>query len=97
GAPTLAATVISRASLENIFDLAASWRPLRCMMFLNCEWPAMTLLRGFPSYVDEWPAYREIAAIRPEARRQGCRRDFSLPPTARGSTLSRRGQARGRP
>jgi len=21
--------------------LAASWRPLRCMMFLNWEWPAM--------------------------------------------------------
>src|SRR5690606_33204947 len=47
GAPILAATVISRASFENIFDLAASWRPFRCMMFLNCEWPAMTLPRAF--------------------------------------------------
>src|SRR5690606_34076051 len=44
GAPIFAATVISRASLENIFDLAASWRPLRCMMFLNCEWPAIAPL-----------------------------------------------------
>jgi hypothetical protein len=30
--------------LENIFDRTASWRPLRCMMFLNCEWPAMAPL-----------------------------------------------------
>jgi hypothetical protein len=22
-------------------DFWASWRPLRCMMFLNWEWPAM--------------------------------------------------------
>ena len=41
GAPILAATVISRASLENSFDFWASCRPLRCMMFLNWEWPAM--------------------------------------------------------
>src|SRR4051794_22878213 len=41
GRPILAATVISRASLEKSFDRMASWRPLRCMMFLNWEWPAM--------------------------------------------------------
>src|SRR5690606_16736989 len=41
GMPDFAATVISRASLENIFDRTASCRPLRCMIFLNCEWPAM--------------------------------------------------------
>jgi hypothetical protein len=41
GRPIFAETVISRASLPNSFDLAASWRPLRCMMFLNCECPAM--------------------------------------------------------
>src|SRR4051794_23444164 len=40
GRPILAATVISRASLPNTFDLMASCRPLRCMMFLNWEWPA---------------------------------------------------------
>src|SRR3954453_19864499 len=40
GRPILADTVISRASLPNTFDLMASWRPLRCMMFLNWEWPA---------------------------------------------------------
>src|SRR5579871_893733 len=41
GVPNLAATVISRASLPNSFDFWASCRPLRCMMFLNWEWPAM--------------------------------------------------------
>src|SRR5882757_4029778 len=41
GWPILAATVISRASLPNNFDFWASCRPLRCMMFLNWEWPAM--------------------------------------------------------
>src|SRR4029453_7209751 len=41
GWPILAATVISRASLPKSFDFWASWRPLRCMMFLNWEWPAM--------------------------------------------------------
>src|SRR5947209_18069393 len=46
GWPILAATVISRASLENSFDFWASWRPLRCMMFLNWEWPAMRGLLG---------------------------------------------------
>ena len=50
GMPILAATVISRASLENIFDLTASWRPLRCMMFLNCEWPAMAPLVVNPDF-----------------------------------------------
>src|SRR5881397_2083043 len=40
GRPILADTVISRASLPNTFDLMASCRPLRCMMFLNWEWPA---------------------------------------------------------
>ena len=37
GLPILTATVISRASLANSLERAASWRPLRCMMFLNCE------------------------------------------------------------
>src|SRR5215467_6781556 len=48
GRPSLAETVISRASLPNSFDLAASCRPLRCMMFLNWECPAMisSAMRG---------------------------------------------------
>src|SRR5215475_4625804 len=46
GTPSLAATVISRASLENNLERTASWRPLRCMMFLNWECPAMT---SFPA------------------------------------------------
>src|SRR6185369_14673588 len=41
GRPDLAATVISRESLENSLDRALSARPLRCMMFLNLECPAM--------------------------------------------------------
>ena len=41
GMPDLAATVISRESLENSLDRWASARPLRCMIFLNFECPAM--------------------------------------------------------
>src|SRR3569833_1408152 len=41
GTPSLAATVISRASLENTLERAASLLPLRNMMFLACEWPAI--------------------------------------------------------
>src|SRR5215470_7411573 len=41
GRPSLADTVISRASLENNCERTLSWRPLRCMMFLNWECPAM--------------------------------------------------------
>src|SRR4051812_24555558 len=41
--PDLAATVISRDSLENALERAASARPLRCWMFLNFECPAMAL------------------------------------------------------
>src|ERR1044072_6534504 len=40
GRPILAATVISRDSLPNSLERTASCRPLRCMMFLNWEWPA---------------------------------------------------------
>ena len=46
GWPILAATVISRASFENSFDFWASCRPLRCMMFLNWECPAMRVSFG---------------------------------------------------
>src|SRR5215203_2018455 len=53
GAPILAATVISRASLLNSFDFWASCRPLRCMMFLNWECPAMRSLFGIRSGWDD--------------------------------------------
>src|SRR5258707_7688445 len=46
GRPDLAATVISRESLENSFERAESARPLRCMMFLNLECPAMVRRGG---------------------------------------------------
>src|SRR6266436_3267857 len=50
GMPSLADTVISRASLPNSLDFTLSCRPLRCMMFLNWECPAMasTLARPGP-------------------------------------------------
>ncbi|MNE21029.1 hypothetical protein D3C80_1141770 [compost metagenome] len=41
GMPDLAATVISRDRREKSLERTASARPLRCMMFLNFEWPAM--------------------------------------------------------
>src|SRR5258707_276991 len=43
GLSSLAATADSRASLLNSLDFTASCRPLRCMMFLNCECPAISL------------------------------------------------------
>src|ERR1700746_2538122 len=46
GVPSFAETVISRASLPNSFDFWASCLPLRCMMFLNWEWPAMGVSSG---------------------------------------------------
>src|SRR3546814_6722277 len=46
GAPILAATVISRDSLENRLERFLSCAPLRCMMFLNLEWPAMRFRYG---------------------------------------------------
>src|SRR4051812_49636967 len=41
GRPIFAATVISRASFEKTLERTASTLPLRCMMFLNCECPAI--------------------------------------------------------
>src|SRR6187549_2301303 len=41
GMPDFAATVISRESLENAAERFLSCAPLRCMMFLNLEWPAI--------------------------------------------------------
>src|SRR5215211_12022 len=54
GRPILAATVISRASLPNSLERIASCRPLRCMMFLNWEWPATAAseARAFSDEVD---------------------------------------------
>ena len=41
GMPDFAATVSSRESLEKAADRFLSCAPLRCMMFLNLEWPAI--------------------------------------------------------
>src|SRR3978361_670755 len=60
--PILAATVISRASLPNILERTASTRPLRCMMFLNCEWPAIahSLRRRRPPGLDARVRSRDL-------------------------------------
>ena len=42
-APARVATVSSRINLENTLARFASCAPLRYMMFLNCEWPAISL------------------------------------------------------
>ncbi len=44
GTPALAASVMSRESLENSLDRILSWRSLRNWMFLNFEWPAMVAI-----------------------------------------------------
>ena len=41
GRPDLAASVMSRESLEKIFERFLSCAPLRNWMFLNFEWPAI--------------------------------------------------------
>ncbi|BAE52025.1 hypothetical protein amb3221 [Paramagnetospirillum magneticum AMB-1] len=41
GMPDLAETVSSRISLVKTLARLASCAPLRCMMFLNCECPAI--------------------------------------------------------
>src|SRR5882762_9621018 len=58
GWPILAATVISRASLLNSLDFWASCRPLRCMMFLNWECPAIRSLSEFVRGISGWKARR---------------------------------------
>src|SRR5271154_131834 len=63
GVPSLAETVISRASLPNNFDFTASCRPLRCMMFLNCEWPAIVHSLRLSRHVI-FPPLRERNTIR---------------------------------
>src|SRR5262245_38490848 len=94
GMPSFAATVISRASLPNSFDLAASCRPLRCMMFLNCEWPAMLFSsrppRAGPCALDEavkWVdvgRYRARAAQNPDCAVSAIQ-ELTLPATPAGS------------
>src|SRR5882724_7834312 len=64
GWPSLAATVISRASLPNNFDFWASCRPLRCMMFLNWECPAMQSLSGIVGE-RKWGWKRGVTGRRP--------------------------------
>src|SRR5688500_16533840 len=63
--PSLAATVTSRASFEKSFALMASCRPFRCMMFLNCEWPAIAVI--FRSFGGNRPGYRPPHRDRPAA------------------------------
>src|SRR3954470_22445664 len=49
GRPILAATVISRASLENRLERFLSCAPFRYMMFLYLLWPAIAARPSFQS------------------------------------------------
>src|SRR3546814_11116463 len=60
GRPILAATVISRLSFENKAERFLSCAPLRCMMFLNLEWPAMARVSLFS--LGRWAAPNRPAA-----------------------------------
>src|SRR5260221_336602 len=89
GWPILAATVIPRASFENSFDFWASCRPLRCMMFLNWECPAMRSLSGFVRDEMGWKARR----YRPwPGQNQRFAPDFRSPP--RVAPIARAGRHR---
>src|SRR5438270_3543023 len=83
GRTILAATVISRASLPNTFDLIASCRPLRCMMFLNWEWPAKRASSEFVT-ADFGARYRSVRRGNPHSdlilRRRRSRRLEGWPP-----------------
>src|SRR3954452_15245326 len=69
GMPILAATVISRLSLENMPERFLSCAPLRCMMFLNLEWPAIALSRNRVARLRPAAAFRAMAAGRKNGRR----------------------------
>src|ERR1700744_4828418 len=66
GRPALAATVISRASLEKSLERSLSCLPLRNMIFLNWLWPAICHSwlvarparprRGLPLFLADAPA-----------------------------------------
>src|SRR5580704_12003701 len=71
GVPSFAETVISRASLPNNFDFAASCRPLRCMMFLNCEWPAIVHSLHLSRHLI-FPPLRKRNTVRQARGRIGC-------------------------
>src|SRR5467141_564527 len=87
GWPIFAATVISRASFENSFDFWASCRPLRCMMFLNWECPAMRSLSGFVRDEMGWKARR----YRPRpGQNQRFAPDFLSPPRVAPRARARR-------
>jgi len=68
GVPSLAATVISRANLPNSLDFWASCRPLRCMMFLNWECPAMRSLFRIRPGCEGWKARRYRPGTRQNQR-----------------------------
>src|SRR5512140_2198808 len=63
GRPDLAATVTSRESLENSLERALSARPLRCMMFVNLECPAMVPFAG-----DQGMGRSPVLALPPSVR-----------------------------
>src|ERR1700683_2461898 len=84
GRPILADTVISRASLPNSLDFTASCRPLRCMMFLNCECPAIARFPVLPEHHCEEPT-DPARSGRPDDRL----RDEAIHPVPKGPGLLR--------
>src|ERR1044072_6010679 len=70
GTPILAATVISRESLENIAERFLSCAPLRYMMFLYLLWPAIAA-HPFPAI---------FRSAEPEGRLVGVEQGFRFLP-----------------
>src|SRR5271165_1774127 len=70
GSPERAAVVSSRMILVKTLARFLSCAPLRYMMFLNCEWPAIDLYAAFRRHYGRTPAggltiqYGRIAAPR---------------------------------
>src|SRR3569833_3263166 len=76
GMPIRAATVISRLSFENRFERFLSCAPLRYMMFLYLEWPAMAV--AWSCGLNGWaPLHRAVRSEQP------------LPPSPRGEKKGR--------
>src|SRR6476646_169723 len=73
GMPILAATVISRLSLENCAERFLSCAPLRCIMFLNLEWPAIgtpksRIVGQLPAGAPAWRGPYTVPALRGNRR-----------------------------
>src|SRR5258708_2948776 len=80
GWPIFAATLISRASLENSFDFWASCPPFRCLIFLNWECPPTRFLFWFVPFFSR--AQNTPSHAAPRARRVPGRPHAPQPPAS---------------